>query len=443
MDFDGRLGLAVLAFLAASLAVPATAETLTGADAFGGWQDDAPGVVRLIRPGDLPPPDDAGSSGNGPGLVARTDEMVPTVPEGFAVSLFASDLVGPRTIRVAPNGDIFVAESSANRIRVFRAADGAEEPSENSVFAEDLDYPFGIAFHPPGAEPEWVYVGNAGSVVRFPYRNGDLVARGEAEVVVNDIPTGGHSTRGLAFSPDGATMFLAVGSRSNVGQSMGDRPEGLPDTPPGIAWGEEADRATVLAFNPDGGNRRIYATGIRNCSGLDVEPATGEVWCAVNERDGLGDDLVPDFVTRVREGAFYGWPWYYIGDNEDPRHAGARPDVAGKVTVPDVLIQAHSAPLGIAFYEADYFPSEYRGDGFVTLRGSWNRSDRTGYKVVRILTENGVPTGAYEDFMAGFVIDDRQVWGRPVGVAVAKDGALLVGEDGSGTIWRVSHQAGG
>ncbi len=179
----------------------------------------------------------------------------------------------------------------------------------------------------------------------------------------------------------------------------------------------------------------MFAAGLRNCAGLAVDPASGEPWCAVNERDGLGDNLPPDHVTRVQEGHFYGWPWYYIGDHEDPRHKGERPDLAGKVTVPDVLIQPHSAPLGIAFYEGTMFPAEYRGNAFVTLHGSWNRHQRTGYKVVRIVPGSG----AYEDFLTGFVTEDGGVWGRPVGVAVAKDGSLLVSEDGNGTIWRIAY----
>jgi hypothetical protein len=238
-------------------------------------------------------------------------------------------------------------------------------------------------------------------------------------------------------------MYVAVGSDSNVAQGIERRSaseiaeveasRGL-----GAAWGEEENRAAVLVFDPDGANGRIFATGIRNCSGLAVEPRTGDLWCATNERDGLGDDLPPDYLSRIGEGKFYGWPWYYIGDHEDPRHAGARPDLAGKVTIPDVLLQPHSAPLGIAFYDRDAFPEEYRGDGFATLHGSWNRGSRTGYKVVRIIMENGVPTGEYEDFMTGFVLSDDDVWGRPVGVAVAKDGALLISEDGNDTIWRVA-----
>lgn len=417
---------------------------LAGEAAFGDWRGDEPGVRRLIRPQDLPAP--GPTSSGGARVIGRADEALLKVPDGFEVSLFANGLGSPRTIRPAGNGDVFVAESSGNRIRVFRTEDGSNQPSTSSIFAEGLDQPYGIAFYPPGNDPEYVYIGQSGSVVRYPYRIGDMEARGPAEIVVDNLPVGGHWTRDIAFSPDGERMFLAVGSLSNVAQDM-SRPSpaqieafqarhGL-----GAAWGAETNRAKVLAFDADGGNATIFATGIRNCSGLAVQPETGALWCATNERDGIGDDLPPDYVTRVEEGRFYGWPWFYIGDNEDPRHAGARPDLAGEVTVPDVLIQAHSAPLGITFYDGKLFPEAYRGDGFVALHGSWNRGNRTGYKIVRILVEDGVPTGVYEDFMTGFVIDSDSVWGRPVGVAVAKDGALLVSEDGNDTIWRVAPRA--
>ena len=211
----------------------------------------------------------------------------------------------------------------------------------------------------------------------------------------------------------------------------------------GATAGNETDRATVLVFDPQGQNRRNFANGVRNCVGMAIEPATGELWCSTNERDGLGDNLPPDYVTRIREGAFYGWPWYYIGANEDPRHRGARPDLAGKVTVPDTLIQPHSAPLGMTFYTGAQFPAEYRGQAFAALHGSWNRAKRTGYKIVRIVLRDGVPTGEYEDFVTGFVADDGAVWGRPVGVAIAKDGSLLFTEDGNNTIWRVSYSGAG
>jgi glucose/arabinose dehydrogenase len=199
----------------------------------------------------------------------------------------------------------------------------------------------------------------------------------------------------------------------------------------------------VLAFDPDGGHARIFASGLRNCSAEAVHPATGTLWCVVNERDGLGDNLPPDYATSVREGAFYGWPWYYIGDHPDPRLKGQRPAGSGSnVTVPDVLFQPHSAPLGIGFYDGTQFPPEYQGNAFVTLRGSWNREHRTGYKVVRVRFANGKPTGEYVDFLTGFVVSDQAVWGRPVGVAATHDGALLVSEDGNGTIWRIAYIAG-
>jgi glucose/arabinose dehydrogenase len=260
--------------------------------------------------------------------------------------------------------------------------------------------------------------------------------------VVPHLPRGGHWTRDLAFSPDGKRMFIAVGSASNIGRGMGGRPPAGAEAsqPPGAAWGDEQNRAAVLIADPDGGRIRLYATGLRNCTGEAIEPRTGALWCDVNERDGLGDDVPPDYATAVREGAFYGWPWFYIGAHEDPRLRGRRPDLADRVSVPDVLIQPHSAAMGIAFYEGAQFPSDYRGDAFVALHGSWNRSQPTGYKVIRLRFRDGRPTGEYDDFLTGFVISDAAVWGRPVGVAVARDGSLLVSEDGNGTVWRVSYR---
>lgn len=239
-------------------------------------------------------------------------------------------------------------------------------------------------------------------------------------------------------------MYVSVGSGSNVADNM-DKLAGTAlqtataGHPLGAAWGSEAGRADVLAFDRQGGNERIFATGIRNCVGLAIAPSGDTVWCSTNERDGLGDNTPPDYVTRVRDGAFYGWPWYYIGANEDPRHTGERPDLKDKITVPDVLLQAHSASLGMTFYDGSQFPAEYRGDIFAAEHGSWNRSKRTGYKIIRIIVKDGAPTGEYDDFATGFVINDSEVWGRPVGVAVDKDGALLISEDASGTIWRISY----
>ncbi len=415
-------------------------DTLTGAAAFGGWEASRPGVTRLIRPSDLPAPYATRSASNAPGLDAMPTGAAPEVLDGFTVAEFASGLQQPRVIEVAPNGDVFVADSGAGEVDVFRmGADGRVDKKD--VFATGLDQPYGIAFHPKD-DPKTVYVANTGSVVRYPYRSGDMQASGPAETVIPSLPVGHHWTRDLAFSPDGKTLFVAVGSGSNDGEGTmtGSAPVGFVASHPlGATWGEEENRADVLAFDPDGKNMRVYATGLRNCSGMTIQPATGDLWCVVNERDALGDNLPSDYATHVEEGAFYGWPWYYIGGNQDPRHKGERTDLAGKVTVPDVLFQAHSAPLGITFYNGDAFPADYKGDAFVAMHGSWNRDHRTGYKVVRLVFDpSGKPTGAYQDFLTGFVLDDQSVWGRPVDVKVAKDGSLLVSEDASGTIWRVS-----
>jgi glucose/arabinose dehydrogenase len=417
-----RVTLAAAAALLAALppAGPARAES----GPFGDWTADAPGVRHHITPADLPPPHATRSASNGPRLVARPKDARPQVPEGFRVALFASDLDEPRTLSVAPNGDVFVAESGGGRIRVLRAADGADRPERSEIFADRLDQPFGIAFFPPGPGPQWVYVAENERVTRYPYRNGDLKARGKPETVVPNLPSGGHWTRDVVFSADGARMFVSVGSASNVQQG------GEPD---------ETRRADILEFRPDGSGERVFASGLRNPVGLAIEPRTGALWTAVNERDGLGDDLVPDYVTRVREGGFYGWPWYYIGGHQDPRHAGAHPELKDKVLVPDLLLQPHSAPMRLAFYTGRRFPGEWGEGAYLALHGSWNRARRTGYKVVRVPDRDGAPAGDYIDFMTGFVTKDGAVWGRPVGVATAHDGALLVSDDGGGVIWRVSH----
>lgn len=436
-----------LAFLSiflssAALAQDATAPALQGTSAFGGWQDDRPGTWRLILPKDLPKPSPTESVSNSADRVTAPEDGAPLLPEGFSAYRIASGLRGPRVVRVAPNGDLFVADSRANRLLVYRL-DESGAVTEQSVFASGLSQPYGIAFY-PSDRPRWVYVANSGSIVRFPYEEGDMSARGEPEEVVADLPTGGHWTRDIAFSPDGGTLYVSVGSLSNVAEAIAaqlevDAKVWADEMPLGALWGSEEGRAQVRAYDPNGGNGRVVATGLRNCSGMAVQPKTGALWCVVNERDGLGDNVPFEYATTVRDGAFYGWPWYYIGSNEDPRHQGARPDLAGEVTIPDVLLQAHSAPLGITFYEGDRFPADYKGDAFVTMHGSWNRGTRTGYKVVRLKFENGRPTGAYMDFMTGFVLSDASVWGRPVGVAAAKDGALIVTEDGSGTIWRITY----
>src|SRR5665213_2739634 len=413
------------------------------------WQHAVPGVKHHITLANLPPPFKTASAGNNPQVVRQPAGAALSVPPGFTVRLFADGLTNPRLLRMAPNGDIFLAETGARRIRVLRAADGAESPSENQIFAEGLDRPFGIVFYPPGDNPQWVYVANNNSVVRFPYRNGDLKASGDAQVIVPRLcdSGGGHSTRDVAFSRDGKRMFISVGSGSNVAETMGKKnPQDIAsweaENGLGAAWGPETHRADILVTDPEGHEPlHAFATGIRNGVGMAVNPETGDLWVSTNERDGLGDNLVPDYITRVKEGGFYGWPWYYMGNNEDPRHAGERPDLAGKAIVPDVMFQSQSAPLEVTFYTATNgaaaFPAEYRGDVFAAEHGSWNRSLRTGYKVIRVRLDHGVPTGEYEDFLTGFVVDNRSVWGRPVGVAVAHDGALLVTEDGNGTLWRI------
>jgi glucose/arabinose dehydrogenase len=437
--------------LAGSFSLPASAQessgdTLKGQAALGGWEQDGPGVKRLLTPQDLPP---IGTS------VATIAEIVPMpagakprVPAGFSVDLVVSDLLGPRVIRVAPNGDLFIAESEANRIRVLRVEDGSTKVVKNEVFASDLSRPYGIAFYPAGPDPSWIYIANTDSVVRYPYKNGDLVATAKPERIVERIPWVHHWTRDIAFTPDGKRFLLSVGSGSNVALDMVPEPlskgglQAWIDTKPlGSTWDTEERRADVLSFDPDGKNEKIVATGLRNCSGLTIQPETGNPWCVVNERDELGDNTPFEYATQVKQGAFYGWPWYYIGANEDPRLKGRRPDLKDKVTVPDVLIQAHSAPLQIAFYEGADFPAEYKGSAFVTFHGSWNRAQSTGYKVVRLLFDNaGKPTGVYENFMTGFVISNTKAWGRPVGVTVAKDGSLFVTEDANGTVWRVTHK---
>jgi hypothetical protein len=371
-------------------------------------------------------------------VAPRPPAAAPKVPAGFKVELLAEGLSGPREMRTAPNGDIFVAETHLGRIRVLRLSGDGSKPAKNEVYASGLNRPFGIAFF-PSDHPQWVYVANTDSVVRFRYENGDLKAAGKPEPVAELPSAGGHSTRNIVFTKDGRRMLVSVGSTSNDAEGSRGSASDASKLTLGASSGYEARRADVLSFNPDGTGPKIFATGIRNCVGLAIHPATGDVYCSTNERDGFGDNLVPDYVTRVREGAFYGWPWFYIGNHEDPHHAGERPDLKDKVTVPDVLIQAHSASLGLTFYDGHAFPAEYRGDGFAAEHGSWNRATRTGYKVIRIRMKDGVPTGEYEDFMTGFVSSDSDVWGRPVGVTVARDGALLVSEDGNGTIWRITH----
>ena len=414
------------------------------------WHNDAPGVKHRVDLAALPPPFATTSAGNGPQVVKRPAGAELSVPPDFKIRLFADGLSGPRLLRTAPNGDIFIAETGANRIRVMRADDGADAPSLNSIFADGLDRPFGIAFYPPDENPEWIYVANNNSVVRIPYHNGDLKARDTAQVIVPKLAdsTGGHSTRDVAFSKDGKRLFISDGSASNVAEGMSKKGSDAilqweAEHGRGAGWDAEINRADILVTDPEGhAPLKTFATGIRNGVGMAVDQDTGELRVSTNERDGLGDDLVPDYITHVKEGGYYGWPWYYMGNHEDPRHAGERPDLAGQAIVPDVPVQAHSASLEMTFYTAKSgvaaFPADYQGDIFAAFHGSWNRNSRTGYKVVRVRRDHGVATGEYDDFVTGFVVDGRSVWGRPVGVTIAHDGALLVTEDGNGTLWRIS-----
>jgi glucose/arabinose dehydrogenase/mono/diheme cytochrome c family protein len=410
-------------------AVPMVAEKLNAPPPkapFTDFRYEKPGTTRKITLKDLPEPFASSSANNGPQVVARPEGAWPQVPEGFKVEVYAAGLDNPRIITRAPNNDMFVAETKAGDIRVFRGITANGRPEQMSLFTGGLNGPFGIAFYPPGPNPEWVYVGNTDSVVRFPYQNGDLQARGPAQHIADLPGAGGHTTRNIQFSPDGKKMFVSVGSASNVDD---------PDTTPA-----EKNRADVLEFNPDGSEMRVFAYGIRNCVGLAVNPKTGELWCSTNERDGLGDNLVPDYITHVQDGGFYGWPWWYMGGHQDPRLKGKRPELKDKVITPDIILNPHNASLGITFYDGKQFPSEYQGDLFAAEHGSWNRGVRVGYELIRApLHQTGHASGEYEDFLTGFVVDNGHVWGRPVAVATAQDGSLLVTDDGSGSIWRITY----
>jgi len=396
---------------------------------FTDFRFEEPGKIRKITVQDLPAPYASDSANNGPEVIARPRGAWPKAPAGFNVQQYATGLDNPRLIRTAPKGDIFLAESSSGKIRVFRGVNSEGKPEQAGVFATGLNQPYGIAFYPPGDNPQWVYVGDTDAVVRFSYQNGELKASGPAQHIVDLPHDKGHWTRDVQFTADGKKMFVSVGSASNV-----DDPDTTPD---------EKNRADILEFNPDGSEMRIYAYGIRNAGGgLAIHPKSGELWCSVNERDGLGDNLVPDYITHVTEGGFYGWPWWYIGGHQDPRHEGKHPELKDKALVPDVLLQPHNASLEITFYEGTQFPAEYRGDIFASEHGSWNRSVRAGYEVIRVpLHQTNRASGEYEDFLTGFVFDNGHVWGRPVGITVARDGSLLVSDDGSNSIWRVSYTA--
>lgn len=413
------------------------------------WEEARPGMRHRITAASLPAPLATKNVSNPAKILPRPAGALPQVPSGFQVTVFSQDVVHPRNMVVAPNGDVFVAESAAGRIKILRQ-NTAETADAASVYARGLDGPFGMAFYPSDGHPRYLYVAQALSIVRYPYRDGDIVASAPPEVVVPDLAksVGGHATRTLVFTADDKHMLVSIGAATNVANTMPKAPpvpltqwEAVHGT--GAAWAGELDRAVVLRFDPDGSHRTPYAQGIRNCVGMAIHPVTGDLLCTNNERDYIGDDLPPDVFTRVPKGSFFGWPWYYIGAHRDPRHAGERKDLIGKIAMPDLLIQPHSAPLGFALYAAPNgashaFGPEFTGDAFIALHGSGNRTLRTGQKIIRVKMNNGVPADSYEDFMTGFIIDNNSVWGKPVAVVVARDGALLVSDDVSNTIWRIA-----
>jgi glucose/arabinose dehydrogenase len=365
----------------------------------------------------LPAPFETKSAGNGPDRAKPPAGFLPTVPAGFRVNVFAEKFKQPRWLTVAPNGDIFLADTGAGEIVVLRDPENTGGAKERELFAEGLRRPFGIAFH-----ENYVYVGATNELVRFRYDPKTSKRLGEKEHLL-DLPAGGHNTRSLAFSADGKHLFIGVGSESNI------------DT------GEDPRRAAVTICDPDGKNARLYATGLRNPVGLALEPVTGEVWTTVNERDELGDDLPPDYFTSLKDGGFYGWPYSYIGDNVDPRVKPQKPELVARATIPDVLLGAHRGPLQFAFYTAKQFPESYRGGAFVAEHGSWNRATRAGYQIAFVAFKEGKPSADPVPFMTGLVPDPSksEVYGRPVGVTVAPDGSLLVADDGAGVVYRISY----
>ena len=452
---------------------------LTGQAAFTAWNQQSPGVRHKITVADLPEPKPEEAVANQPHVIPRPEGAWPVAPPGFKVTLYAGGdttpmqradnvehmtrskgtFTEPRLICNAPNGDLFLADSGAGEIIVLRGVKTDGKAAQIATFATGLDHPFGIAFYPLGPDPKYVYIGNTTSVQRFPYHSGDLHPTGPVETIVPVIPGyaqltgGGHWTRDIVFNKEGK-MLVSVGSGSNVDDA---------DTHP-----REFHRADVLEFTPEGKFLEVYAHGIRNCVGEAINPITGSLWCSTNERDNLGNHLVPDYVTSVPEGSFFGWPWYYMGGHLDPRlkdpcAAGTGPNpqltapldpakaanckresLAAKVKTPDVLVQPHMASLEMVFYPqvkcAGICPwSNYSGDAFAAEHGSWNRKNRAGYEVISIPMKNGHATGEYDDFLTGFVTADGQVWGRPVGVAVGKDGSLFVTDDGSRSVWHVTY----
>ena len=476
-----RITLLALALYASTAA--AQQQVLTGQSSFTDWNQQHPGVQHKITVADLPAPNPAEAVNNTPHVIPRPINAWPIAPAGFDVTLYAGGdaapmqradnkehmtlssgtFTMPRFIVTAPNGDLFLSDSGAGTIFILRGVAPSGKATTIEKFATGLDHPFGITFYPAGPNPQYVYIGNATTIQRFAYHSGDLHATAKPETIVPDIPGyaqlmgGGHWTRDVVFTKDNKYMLVSVGSGSNVDDA---------DTHP-----REFHRADVLEYTPDGKFVSVYASGLRNCVGEAINPTTGSLWCSTNERDDLGNHLVPDYVTSVPQGSFFGWPWYYMGGHQDPRlpqpcanGTGPNPgltapltaaqakdckrvDMSSRVRTPDVLVQPHMASLEMAFYpeaaiaakEHGAFPPEYDGDAFAAEHGSWNRKNRAGYEVVSIPMVNGHATGEYDDFLTGFVTSDGQVWGRPVGVTVANDGSLYVTDDGTRSVWHVTY----
>jgi glucose/arabinose dehydrogenase len=370
-----------------------------------------------IRSTNLPPPYATPSKATVANIVSPPPDARLNLPPGFEIRTFASNgFTNPRFMTQAPNGDIFVADTAGSQVVILRDANGDGVPEERFVFADGLNEPFGIAFR-----DAYIYIGDTDAIIRYPYQAGQTRVTGHYDLITK-VPTGGHSTRNILFGPDGK-LYLAIGSHSND------------------ATNELPERAAISVCDADGKNRRIFASGLRNPTGMAFRPGSSELFTTVNERDERGDNLPPDYMTSVHDHDFFGWPFAYSGPHPDPKNGKLRPDLVAKTRVPDVLIQAHSAALGLVFYDGSMFPPDYRGDAFVALHGSWNRAQVTGYKIVRIHFRNGKPLGSYDDFVTGWILDEStgRVWGRPVGLLTLKDGSLLISDDGAKKIWRVSY----
>jgi glucose/arabinose dehydrogenase len=405
---------------------------------------------QSLKQGDtvtLPAPHATKSKMNFSKVQGWKDGRTPIAPKGFVVTAYANDFDNPRWMYVTPNGDVIVAESntrhpwyeklgafvigasrsnsmrnSANRLTLLRDTNNDGLPDERTVFLDHLNYPFGMLIL-----SNWFYVANTDAVWRYPYKAGDKKITSKGEKVI-DLPAGKHNqhwTRNMIANKDGTKIYIAVGSGSNVGEH---------------GMEHEFLKASILEMNPDGSGLRVYASGLRNPVGMDWAPGTSTLWTAVNERDQLGDDLVPDYATHVEDGAFYGWPYTYFGNHRDARMKESMPAYATHALVPDVPLGSHTASLGLAFYRHTKFPAQYHEGAFIAQHGSWNRSTLSGYKVVFIPFKNGKPSGEPVDFLTGFVADLKKdkVYGRPVGVTMLPDGSMLVTDDTSNVIWRVA-----